>query len=193
EFDLELVKLELLLHGIHDAKADVDREAYRFLVIVEIGKRDGRVAIADDDGAALLDLLECPGELLCIGLRGTEGGGHHQAHHRQALHSSLLGWIVAVPRTQINARIGPQQRNGVSACYAIGPSTQMKSGHLPVNGRTLLHSPHPGSGACAASRRTKARLRPHGSPGDAKHRPETPALRAPHHEGLTSLLVRIRV
>ena len=33
-------------------------------------------------------------------------------------------------------------------------------------------------------RRAARRRWPHGSPGDAKHRPETPASRAPHHEGL---------
>ena len=49
--------------------------------------------------------------------------------------------------------------------------------------RTIAVEPHPEEPAQRASRRMKATVVLDGSPGDAKHRPETPAARAPHHEG----------
>ena len=52
--------------------ADVDRKADRLLVVIEIGERNRQVAVTDRDGAGFLDVLQRAGELLRIGLRGTE-------------------------------------------------------------------------------------------------------------------------
>src|SRR4029079_5142936 len=44
-----------------------------------------------------------------------------------------LAWIIAVQPTAIKAWIAPQQRNRMSAWYAIGPSTHAMAG--PLHGR----------------------------------------------------------
>jgi len=43
----------------------------------------------------------------------------------------------------------------------------------PAGARVRVLIPHPEERAARASRRMQARLWPYGSPGDAKHRPET--------------------
>ncbi len=86
EFDREFVELELVLHGIDDFVTDIDRKADRLLVVVEVGKWNRRVAVADDDGAGFLDFSERPRELLGIGLPGTDRGGERKTDHTQAFH-----------------------------------------------------------------------------------------------------------
>ena len=71
-FDLELVELELLLHGVDDFVTDVHRKPDRLLVVVQIGKWNRRVAIAKGDRAGFLDFPQRPRELFGAGLRGTE-------------------------------------------------------------------------------------------------------------------------
>src|SRR6266403_5890049 len=87
EFDRELVELELVLHGIDDLVTYVDRKDDRLLVVIEIGKWNRRVAVADGDGAGFLDFFERPREFLGIGLPGTERGGERKTDHTQAFHS----------------------------------------------------------------------------------------------------------
>jgi hypothetical protein len=96
ELDRELVELELRLHSADDRQADIDRKADRFLVVVQIGERDRRVAVADGDGAGFLDFLQRPRQLFGVGLRGAECGGDHEADHTQMFHSSLPAWITAI-------------------------------------------------------------------------------------------------
>ena len=55
---LEGRQVELGLDGIDDLVADVDVVADRLLLVVEIGKRDGRFADAHGDAARLLHFLE---------------------------------------------------------------------------------------------------------------------------------------
>src|SRR5207245_897079 len=87
EFHRELVELELLLHGIDDPGTDVDRKADRLLVVIEIGERDRGVAVADVDGAGLLDLFQRAGELFGAGWSGREQSGERKADHTQAFHT----------------------------------------------------------------------------------------------------------
>ena len=79
ELDLELVELELLLHGVDDLVADVHREPDRLLVVVEIGERDRGVAEAERDRAGVLDLLQRAGQLLGAGLADDEARGERKA------------------------------------------------------------------------------------------------------------------
>ena len=44
---------------VDDAGAEIDRKADHLLSVVEIGKRDGRIAVAERDDTTALDLLEC--------------------------------------------------------------------------------------------------------------------------------------
>ncbi len=94
ELHFELVELQLLLHRIDDAITDVHGEADRLLVVVEIGKRNRRIAIADGDGAGFLDVLQRSGELLrhggaCAQSAG-QGNGHHFSDVWIIFHLSLL-------------------------------------------------------------------------------------------------------
>ena len=59
----------------------------RPLVVVQIGKRNRRVAEADRDDAGLLDFPERARELFGIRLRGTKSCGERKSHHTQAFHS----------------------------------------------------------------------------------------------------------
>src|SRR6478609_8339467 len=47
-------------------------------------------------------------------------------------------WIIVVQPTAIKAWIGPKQRNRISACYAIGPSSHAMAGPLHGRRRTYL-------------------------------------------------------
>ncbi len=86
ELDLELVELELLLHGIDDLVADVHRVADRLLVVVEIGERNRQIAIAERDRAGFLDILQRPRELLGIRLATEERHGERIAKNTCAIH-----------------------------------------------------------------------------------------------------------
>ena len=86
ELDLELVELELLLHGVDDLVADVHREADRLLVVVEIGERDRGIAEAERDGAGVLDVLQRAGQLLGAGLADDEGRGERKADVTEMFH-----------------------------------------------------------------------------------------------------------
>ncbi len=87
ELDLELVELELFLDGVDDAVTDVNRKADRLLVVVQIGKRNRRVAEADGDRAGLLDFFQRAFELFGVGLPDAESSGEREAHHTQVFHS----------------------------------------------------------------------------------------------------------
>ena len=80
---------------------------------------------------------------------------------------------------------GNQGQSSGSSCreiaelYLVGPHG--RDGHSTG---VMTLDPHPEEPAQRASRRMKATVVPDDSPGDAKHRPETPAARATHHEGV---------
>src|SRR6185369_4926473 len=103
---LDAGEFELLLDRAHDAHADVDRVADRLLLVVVVGERDRRVAMADGDGAGLLDLVE--GAFL--GQRGRRekragerrGGGLHCAMHCRTSWVWGREWRLVLP-----ARAGP--------------------------------------------------------------------------------------
>ena len=86
ELDLELVELELLLHGVDDLVADVHREADGLLVVIEIGERDRGVAEAQRDGASVLDVLQRAGQLLGPGLADDEGRGERESDATEMFH-----------------------------------------------------------------------------------------------------------
>ena len=88
ELDLELVELELLLHGVDDLVANVHGEADRLLVVVEIGERNRGIAEAERDRAGLLDVLQCPGQVLGVGLAHAKRGCERKAQNLQSFHSS---------------------------------------------------------------------------------------------------------
>src|SRR2546430_15849061 len=95
ELDVELVELELLFHGVDDLVTDVHGEADRLLVVVEIREWNRRVAMAERNRAGLLDVLQCPSELLGARLPRAERGGEPKAHHTKIFHCSSppVGWL----------------------------------------------------------------------------------------------------
>ncbi len=92
ELDLELVELELLLHGIDDLVADVHGVADGLLVVVEIGERDRGIAVAERDRAGVLDVLQRAGQLLGLSLARAERGGEREANEIFACHTSTPSW-----------------------------------------------------------------------------------------------------
>src|SRR5262249_19308850 len=58
ELDLDLVELELLLGGIDNLEANVDRVALHLAVRSEVGERDRGITMADRDGLGLGDALQ---------------------------------------------------------------------------------------------------------------------------------------
>src|SRR6202011_6158980 len=78
KLDLELVEIELLFHGVDDLVTDVNRKADRLLTVVQIGKRNRRVAVAKGDRAGFLDVLQRPRELFGADLPGRERGGERK-------------------------------------------------------------------------------------------------------------------
>ena len=57
-FDLQVRQVELLLHRIGDLEAELDRVADNFLVVVDVGMRDGGFAVTDREGLGLAQLLD---------------------------------------------------------------------------------------------------------------------------------------
>ena len=86
ELDLELVELELLLHGIDDLAADVHGVADRLLVVIEIGEGDRRIAEAERDGAGILDVLQRSGEFLRHRRRSAQRAGQQTADNMTVFH-----------------------------------------------------------------------------------------------------------
>jgi hypothetical protein len=72
-FDVKLVELELLLCGVGDLEADVDRVALHLAVGAEIGERYRRVAMADGEG---LGLGDAPHDGTILGERTALQGGN---------------------------------------------------------------------------------------------------------------------
>ncbi len=64
ELDLELVELELGLHGVDDLPAQIHGIAHDLLAVVVIGERHRGFAVAERDRPGVLDLLERARELL---------------------------------------------------------------------------------------------------------------------------------
>src|SRR6185437_16610470 len=92
ELDLELVELEFLLYGIDDPVADVDCKADRLRIVVQIGKRNRRVAVAYGDRARFLDVLQRPRQFLGSRLSRAERGSERQANHAQVFHWCPPRW-----------------------------------------------------------------------------------------------------
>ena len=78
QVDLEIGHLELGLHRVDDLHAEVHRVADRLLLVVEVGKRDRRFAVAERNRSRFLDLLERPGQLLR--LDGKRDGSDNNRH-----------------------------------------------------------------------------------------------------------------
>ena len=64
ELELKLVDFQLLLDRVDDAVAQIRGVADDLLIVVVIGTRHRRLAIAERDRAGVLDLLERAGQLL---------------------------------------------------------------------------------------------------------------------------------
>src|SRR5882757_7867929 len=118
ELDLELVELELFLHGLDDLVADVHREADRLLVFVQIGKRDRGVAETERDRPGLLDVLQCPCQLLSPRPARAKRGGERKAQYSQLFHVSAPDFSMIFPEC-----LHKPGRNRMYQIEAYGPPT----------------------------------------------------------------------
>src|SRR5579871_3531033 len=90
EFGGEFIELELFLHGLDDLQADIDGEADRLLVVVQIREGDRGIAVTDIDDSGFLDLLERACEFLRVGVGGENKRAERDTYQTQAIHSHLL-------------------------------------------------------------------------------------------------------
>ena len=97
ELDLDLVELELLLGGIDNLEADVDRVTLHLAVRPEVGEGHGGIAMAYRDGLGLGDALHDR-----TVLSGCKAGDRKDAHGEYSCESPLhlcssgtMAWISA--------------------------------------------------------------------------------------------------
>jgi hypothetical protein len=89
--DLDGRQLELGLHRLDDAVADLDAVAHGLQVAVQVREAERRLAVAEGDGAARLDLGE---RVALLRLRGSErqqGAGHHEGGGTEGNLQTKLG------------------------------------------------------------------------------------------------------
>jgi hypothetical protein len=91
ELDVELRKLELALHPLDDAPAEIHGVAHHLLLVVVVGERHRGLAVAERNRAGVLDLLERAGDLLCEHRGGGEARRrNHRKQHLDAHRCSPL-------------------------------------------------------------------------------------------------------
>src|SRR5262245_19333379 len=91
ELGFERGEFERAFHPIDDARAQIHGIAYHLLLIVVVGKRHRGLAVAESDGARILDLLERAGELLAKSWTGEEERTRDHRKQHFAIHwRSLL-------------------------------------------------------------------------------------------------------
>ncbi len=84
QLDLEFAELEVRLHRVDDLVAEVHRIADDLLLVVIVGERKRRFAMADRDRAGILDFFERT--LLRGGGAGEQADGRNSHDHRLQTH-----------------------------------------------------------------------------------------------------------